>query len=121
MVNDTYGHDAGDFILINVIYKLKAYFRKDDILARLGGDEFAIIIEDAKNRNELKSIAIKICELIAVPIKMNNITLKIAASIGVSVYPDDGHTMDQLVNCADQRMFYAKKHGGNQFSFKNED
>jgi diguanylate cyclase (GGDEF)-like protein len=121
LVNDTYGHDAGDFVLKNVIYKLSVFFRKEDILSRIGGDEFAIIIENAKNKNELKSIAIKICELIDVPIKMNNSTLNVAVSIGISTYPDDGNTMDELVNCADQRMFYAKKHGGNQFSFKSDD
>lgn len=118
--NDTHGHNAGDFILKNVIYKLSVLFRQDDILARLGGDEFAIIIEDAKNRNELKSIAIKICQLLSVPIKMDGIELQISASIGISVYPDDGDTMEELVACADQRMFYAKRRGGNQYSFKSD-
>lgn len=118
--NDTHGHNAGDFILKNVIYKLSVFFRKDDILARLGGDEFAIIIEDAKTKDELKSIAIKICQLISIPTNMNGTILKVSASIGISVFPEDGNTVDELITCADQRMFYSKRHGGNRFSFTSE-
>lgn len=119
IVNDTYGHDAGDFILKNVIYKLRTFFRKNDILARLGGDEFVIIIEDAKSKDELKSIAIKICQLIATPVVMNNISMHVTASIGISIYPEDGKNADEIVTISDQRMLFSKKQGGNTFSFES--
>lgn len=121
LINDTYGHNGGDIVLKNVSDKVSAFFRKTDMLARLGGDEFAIIIEDAIDKNELKNIAVKICQLIAMPTRMNNISLSVTASVGISVYPDDGNNVEELVTCADHRMFYAKKQGGNNFSFKSDD
>lgn len=119
--NDKYGHDAGDHILKNVIHRLSIYFRKDDILARLGGDEFTVIIEGTKNKEELESIAMKICKLIASPIQWKENVLNVSASVGISIYPSDADNAEKLLTIADQNMFYAKKHGGNQFSFTSND
>lgn len=119
-INDTYGHHAGDHILVVVIERLKKYFNKADMIARLGGDELAVIIEDVIDRHHLEVIAIHICELIAKPIEMNHIALHISASVGISIYPYDGHDEEALIKSSDQSMYFAKQHGGNQFHFHTE-
>ena len=118
--NDRYGHQAGDRILIAAIERLKNYFRRDDHIARLGGDELAIIIENAKNKNEIEMIARDICHLIALPIEMDNITLHISASIGISIYPYDGQEIEMLLHRADEYMYSVKENGGNNFYFSKE-
>ncbi|VVC75616.1 Cyclic di-GMP phosphodiesterase Gmr [Aquicella siphonis] len=119
-VNDLYGHQTGDRILQIMINRLRNYFRKDDILARLGGDELAVIIENVNGHEDIETIARKICYLIAIPVKLQNATLQISASVGISVYPDDGADEESLLKCADTCMYYAKEHGGNKFYFSEK-
>ena len=118
--NDRYGHRTGDHILITIIDRLKTYFLKDDIIARLGGDELAVIIENASNRDEIETIAKKICQLISIPIDINNIHLNISASIGISIYPYDGKDSDALLRSSDRSMYHVKERGGNNFYFSKE-
>lgn len=119
IANDTYGHAAGDAILTNVTQRLNSFFRKDDVISRLGGDEFTILIDNLRNRDELITIAKKICELIALPIESNGIILKVTASVGIATYPDNATNSRDLITCADKCMYYAKEHGGNQFHYTN--
>lgn len=114
--NDNYGHKAGDYILISVIERLKNFLRKEDVIARLGGDELAIIIKNV-NEKEVGIVAKKLCGLIAMPITMNDITLNVSASIGISMYPNNGENADILLQHSDDSMYYVKKHGGNNFRF----
>lgn len=117
IANDTYGHDAGDVILTNVTQRLNSFFRKDDMISRLGGDEFTIIIDNVRNKDELSTIAKKICELISLPIESNGIVLKVTASVGIAIYPDNATNSRDLITCADECMYHAKEHGGNQFYY----
>jgi diguanylate cyclase (GGDEF)-like protein len=120
LVNDLYGHHMGDEILLIIIGRLRNYFRKNDIIARLGGDELAIIIENMTSKNDIVIIAKKICQLIALPIKVNDIKLSTSASIGISIFPLDGKNEDALLRCADKCMYYAKDKGGNDYYFSHD-
>lgn len=118
--NDIYGHRTGDLVLITVIERLKESFYKEDIIARLGGDELAMIIENMTNRDEIETIARKICQLIAIPIVINDVHIKISASIGIGIYPFDGKDYDTLLRYSDKYMYYVKEHGGNNYYLNKE-
>lgn len=120
IVNDMYGHHAGDRVLQIIINRLRSYLHKNDNLARLGGDELAVIIDHAHDHEEIETIASKICRLIAIPIKVGELSMSISASIGISVFPDDGLDEESLLKNADKCMYYAKEHGGNQFYFSKK-
>ncbi len=119
-MNDYYGHEAGDQILLTVVERLNRYFRKDDIISRLGGDEFAIIIENISNRDDLAIVAQKICILIAEPIKWHDFELNVSASLGIAIYPHDGENVEDLLRMADKCMYAVKEKGGNNFHFSDE-
>lgn len=119
-VNDVYGHDIGDKVLVELIERLKSFFKSDTMIARLGGDEITVIIENVITVDEVKDIAKQLCRLLSTPIEINTIKLKISASIGISIYPDNGLDVVTLLSRADKAMYYAKEHGGNNFCFSNE-
>jgi len=117
LMNDTYGHHVGDDILLIIATRLKNFFRKEDLISRLGGDEFAVILEYAHSTGEIESIANRICQLIAIPIPIESTVteLRVTASIGIALYPEDGSDEEKLILCADRRMYRSKDHGGNCF------
>lgn len=117
--NDVYGHHVGDFILIEIIDRLRKYFGYDDLIARLGGDEITVILENVNNTNEISEVAREICRLIAMPIKMKDSDFIVSASIGISVFPEDGDDTESLIRQADDSMYQVKAQGGNNFSFYN--
>lgn len=116
-VNDTYGHQVGDKLLINTYKIIQNYFGNDVIIGRLGGDEFTTILENAKDVQEITAIAKKLCSIMAMPILVDGIDLHISASIGVSIYPIDAGDCDSLLRQADIAMYNAKEEGGNCVSF----
>lgn len=117
LVNDIYGHHVGDQLLVSIVDRLKNFLHNDKIIARLGGDELAIILENMKSQEEVAHIAEEICRRIADPFRINNIGLKISASIGVSIYPKDAKTGSELLWQADRAMYQIKNEGGNYFEF----
>lgn len=118
-INDTYGHDMGDIYLREVGNKMTSLLRKGDVLARLGGDEFIFYIYDSQ-KSSLSHIIERILQAIANPVVINNITLKASGSIGVSIYPQDATTKDELIKKADTAMYFAKKQGGNCCVYYND-
>lgn len=118
--NDTYGHEAGDLILTTVTERIKDYFGSDKNIARLGGDEIAVILDNINNLNEIVIIARKLCQLVALPIPKDENQLKVTASIGVSIYPNDGSNAEALVRSADKNMYSIKNSGGNNVYFGKE-
>lgn len=116
-VNDIYGHQVGDQLLIATFEKLKNYFGADKTIGRLGGDEFTAIVENIKNLKEITAITKEICNLMSSPITINDINIKISGSIGVSIYPTDGDNLDTLLRQADEAMYRAKQQGGNRLCF----
>ncbi|MBD2666775.1 diguanylate cyclase with PAS/PAC and Chase2 sensors [Richelia sinica FACHB-800] len=114
-VNDTLGHDMGDLLLITIAQRLKNSLRASDIVSRLGGDEFTIIIPTLSNLQIAGQIAEKVLGIITEPILLNDTTVKVSASIGISVYPLHSQDIDNLIKQADMAMYMAKKSGKNAY------
>ncbi len=116
-VNDTYGHKAGDQILILIAERLQEILRPNDTVARLGGDEFVILLQDIHSVDELEQILGRVLKIIALPYELESNTLYISASIGATVYPLDQGEADTLLRHADQAMYAAKRKGKNTYCF----
>lgn len=118
-VNDTYGHDVGNKLLLIIADRLRNALRKSDQLARLGGDEFTVIIEDADKKQDIRLTAKKIIHVLSSPVQIGKARIHTSASIGISLYPQDGKDSQTLLRNADQAMYHVKKHGRNKFHFKS--
>ncbi|MCP3941863.1 MAG: GGDEF domain-containing protein [Desulfobacteraceae bacterium] len=114
-VNDTLGHDTGDRLLIEVASRLQTGVRDSDTVARLGGDEFTVIFSMINSLTDAGLGAQKIIENLSVPFNIKNQDIKISASIGVSVYPDNGDDVERLLLKSDSAMYLAKKEGKNTY------
>lgn len=117
VINDTLGHHAGDMLLQEAARRLKECLRVSDTVARQGGDEFVVLIEDFSDVQYLSSVARKIMAVLAQPFILLNQELYISASIGISVYPQDGMDIHALLKNADVAMYRAKESGKNTFHF----
>ncbi|WP_377704480.1 diguanylate cyclase domain-containing protein [Pseudoduganella sp. UC29_71] len=106
-INDTYGHAAGDELLISATARLTSQLRKADVAARLGGDEFAVVLCGA-GAAETANVVDKLGKLMAEPYVVNGIALQAAASIGAAVFPQAGATLESLLAAADDAMYQAK-------------
>lgn len=120
-VNDTHGHEIGDKILIECAKRLKKSVRKIDTVSRLGGDEFTIIIEQFESREVVADIVQSILNIINKPFNVAGIDFYMTTSIGISLYPDDGQTMTDLIKNADIAMYQAKELGRNNYAFYNQE
>jgi diguanylate cyclase (GGDEF)-like protein len=107
-VNDKYGHEIGDDLLIAVSEKIKNNLKKDDFVARLGGDEFTIILDNIEKKKDLEFISKRLISLFDEPLYIHKNKIKANLSIGVSVYPDSGNNMKELLRKSDQAMYSAK-------------
>ncbi len=110
-INDTYGHGAGDKLLIAVAQRVQNSLRETDLVARLGGDEFVAVLEDVKSPEEITRIAHKLSVAIEQPLYVRQQILKFSASIGVAIFPIDGRQKQELEEKADKAMYLAKKRG----------
>ncbi len=120
-VNDSLGHAAGDMLLIEVAKRLQTRLRKSDMVARLGGDEFAMLLSDADKPEQMGSLAEEILEVIRSPISIDGHDVRVGASIGIAVYPDDARTVEDLTRHADIAMYQAKDSGKNNYKFFQPD
>jgi two-component system cell cycle response regulator len=114
-INDTYGHAYGDEILKAVSQRLLASSRKEDTVARLGGDEFMVVLGDIHGLPDAQGPAAKLVEALSEPFFINDLTLRLSTSIGISIYPDDAESVDALINIADYALYEAKRAGKNRF------
>jgi diguanylate cyclase (GGDEF)-like protein/PAS domain S-box-containing protein len=110
-VNDSLGHDFGDLLLKAVSGRVKNCLRGSDLVARLGGDEFTVILPGIKQPQDVEIVAAKILATLSQPFMLEGHQLQIAASIGSSVYPDDGELQDVLIKKADTAMYRVKQAG----------
>ncbi|QQC64186.1 putative bifunctional diguanylate cyclase/phosphodiesterase [Paraburkholderia ginsengisoli] len=116
-VNDTAGHEAGDSLLCSVAERLSACVGRGDTLARVGGDEFVIVISAYENTGHLIGLARRILDMIAVPFAVAGNEYYLGASIGISLFPEDGRDVATLMRNADSAMYHAKQRGRNNFQF----
>jgi len=116
-INDTYGHEAGDAVLVEVARRLKNCVRESDTVSRLAGDEFLIILENFDSTQNVATIAKLLVDTLQIPIKFQESELFVTCSIGISIYPDDSDEGDTLVKYADRAMYNAKNIGKNNFKF----
>ena len=109
-INDQYGHEAGDKILIGIASALRACLRNSDTISRFGGDEFIIIVEDIEGEEHTQTVLNAIEFAISEPITVDhNISLVAKASIGIAIYPDDATDADSLIKAADVAMYHQKR------------
>jgi len=119
-VNDTLGHDAGDELLKGMADRLSNCLRKSDHVFRLGGDEFTIILNNLLNDIDIAQVVSKIRKAVSLPWTIKETEVFTTASIGISVYPDDGKTVEVLVKNADMAMYVAKEEGDGYRFFTEE-
>lgn len=116
-VNDTFGHAAGDLLLVQVSKRLLGCLRKSDTVARMGGDEFIMLVEEIGSAEDAIAAAQRVLDSINHEFKLNEVDLiKITASIGISMFPDHGEEDDVLVSCADRALYESKKTGSIGYS-----
>ena len=114
-INDTLGHDAGDAVLVTIASRLRQTLRKDDLVARLGGDEFAALLPGLDDEDDAIGIAQALSESMLEPITLpggHQVTTSV--SIGIASFPDDGGSLEMIMEKADKAMYYAKERGRNR-------
>ncbi len=114
-INDTYGHDVGDKLLIKLSELMNTSLREGDTLARIGGDEFVAVFSDLQEMSDCEQIIARLLQAAMHPITINNKKLQISTSIGVTLYPQDAVDAEQLLRHADQAMYIAKQSGKNRY------
>ncbi|NYE21766.1 diguanylate cyclase (GGDEF)-like protein [Pigmentiphaga litoralis] len=116
-VNDSFGHQAGDMLLVEIAQRLRAILRVEDTVARLGGDEFAVVVDHAGDPDALMRKCMEICARLGQPYQLtangDAFEARVGASIGAAVYPQHGATRDSLIQAADDAMYAAKRAGKN--------
>ncbi|WP_169260716.1 bifunctional diguanylate cyclase/phosphodiesterase [Aromatoleum diolicum] len=119
-INDSLGHDVGDELLIDVARRIKACVRDEDTVARLGGDEFTVVVHDLHEQHDLedlRAISEKLVSALREPFLLGNARHHVSASVGITVFPDDGEDVQTLLRNADIAMYKAKQAGKNRAQF----
>lgn len=118
-INDSLGHTVGDGLLKVVANRLKACIRESDLVARMGGDEFIVILSDITTAEDAAIVGRKIIASLLESFFIESHKVNTTASIGISIYPDDGEGEEDLLKNADIAMYHAKKQGRNNYEFYN--
>jgi diguanylate cyclase (GGDEF)-like protein/PAS domain S-box-containing protein len=114
-VNDQYGHNVGDQLLIELGQRMKACLRESDTFSRIGGDEFVAVMSSLEHAADCEPLLERLLRAASDPIKIGNLDLNVSVSIGVTRFPQDGSEADQLMRHADQAMYLAKQAGKNGY------
>lgn len=120
-VNDSIGHRAGDTLLVEVARRMRACTRSSDTISRLGGDEFALVLERIESADDVVLVAEKLLSALSAVVMLEGREAFVGASIGISLYPDDGSTAETLLKYADTAMYQAKAEGKGRFKFYSTD
>lgn len=122
-INDSFGHQMGDMLLIQVAAQLRACTRRQDTVSRLGGDEFTVIAEDIRESSEdvVAGTAERIIHTLETPFDLGGREALLSASVGIAYYPKDGEDMTTLLRSADTAMYKAKEIGKNNYQFFTEE
>ena len=116
-INDTLGHDTGDKLLKEVAERLRRSVRASDTVSRMGGDEFNILLTEIAHADDIITIAQKVADSFRKPYVIGGHEFNMSTSIGISIYPEDGESMEALFKNADIAMYQAKEQGGNSYQF----
>jgi diguanylate cyclase (GGDEF)-like protein/PAS domain S-box-containing protein len=116
-INDTLGHDTGDKLLTEAASRLQSVVRDTDTVGRLGGDEFIILLGSLFKPSNVQHVADALCNKFTEPFSIDNRELVLTASIGISIYPDDGENLSELLRNADTAMYHSKELGRNTYSY----
>lgn len=119
-INDSFGHLLGDKLLVALADKLSAALRPSDMVSRIGGDEFLVLADELTHLDEARLLAERLMHMISTPVEIDGIELRVSASIGISIYPSQGDSIDSLIHAADQAMYSAKKQGKNQVAIASQ-
>jgi diguanylate cyclase (GGDEF)-like protein/PAS domain S-box-containing protein len=120
-INDTLGHAAGDLLLQAVAQRLKRCVRESDTVARIGGDEFNVLMPDMAQSDDVGTVVRKIMGVFQHPFLLDNVEIDATTSVGISMFPEDGDSCEELVQKADSAMYVAKQTSGNSYQFYNEE
>jgi diguanylate cyclase (GGDEF)-like protein len=115
LINDTFGHAVGDELLIAVSARMKSVLREVDTLARIGGDEFVAVLVNVQGLGECTVLVDRILNACSEPMVLDNRVIQVSASIGLTLYPQDNSSADQLLRHADRAMYEAKQSGKNRY------
>ncbi|WP_412679202.1 EAL domain-containing protein [Brevibacillus parabrevis] len=116
-VNDSFGHDVGDLLLVEAANRLKACLRPTDVVARLGGDEFTVLLSQLADREEAAALANQIMEALQRPFILQDHSFNMSCRIGIALYPQDGDNADDLLKRADTALYTVKSRGKNGYDF----
>lgn len=116
-INDTWGHDTGDLVLMEAARRIKDAIASTDIVSRLGGDEFTVILSGNPDQEEIEKIAGKIQDSFQRPFDVGGKYYDLSASIGISIFPKDGKQADELLTRADTALYYVKEQGRRGYAF----
>ncbi len=119
-INDSKGHDFGDKVLKKVAETLLATVRENDIVSRFGGDEFVIVLPDIEDETIVIDVVQRIQQKLSIPFEFDDVKYPITASIGIAIYPKDGHDATTLLKNADIAMYRSKELGKNKYNFFTE-
>ena len=120
-INDSLGHDMGDKFLKEISTRIQHTIREMDTAARIGGDEFVIVMENFNEVGSVTAVANKLLKTLSVPINIQQHELCATASIGISIFPEDGQDVETLMKAADAAMYRAKAKGKNNFHYYTDD
>jgi diguanylate cyclase (GGDEF)-like protein len=114
-INDQFGHETGDKVLIEIAHRMQASVRTNDSVGRLGGDEFVLLLTNLVNAEEYQVVLQRVIDAINKPLALDETTeVKVTASIGITLFPSDSSEPDILLRHADQAMYQAKQSGRNR-------
>ena len=116
-INDTLGHDIGDEVLKQTANRIRSVLRESDTPARSGGDEFTVLLEGLEQAHHVEIVARKLVRMFNKPLQVVSREIYTTVSIGISIYPDDGQTVDHIMQYADMAMYHAKEDGRNTYRF----
>ncbi|MBU0928601.1 MAG: GGDEF domain-containing protein [Spirochaetes bacterium] len=119
-INDRFGHAAGDSALVAMSDRLRGLVRASDIVARIGGDEFVAVITNVKTRESIEMVARKVLDECSKPLSFSGKSCLVGMSMGISVFPDDGEAIEDLVNRADAAMYGVKHVNKNAYAFSSD-
>jgi len=116
-INDKFGHNIGDKVLREISDRMSSHIRREDSLARIGGDEFILLVENQPDHAELNIIASKVMQAFVNVILIEDFSIELSASIGISIYPKNSMSANQLISYADNAMYVAKSNKRDKIQF----